>query len=392
MTDYYELLGVAQGASADEIKKAYRKQALKYHPDRNNGSSDAEEKFKTVTEAYEVLRDPQKRQIYDQYGAEGLRRGGAGGAGFQGFDFAEAINVFMRDFGGMGGMGGFEEVFGGGRRRGGGGRTVRRGQHIKVQVPLTLGEVLTGVNRTLRVSLLDPCDNCSGTGGKDGAEPKPCAACGGSGQEQVVQRSILGQMVSVQACRSCGGEGSVIHDPCPSCRGDGRTRQQREVEVEIPPGVSSEHYITLRGKGHAGPRGGPRGDIAVLLEVQEDPRFHREGDDLLLHLPVTFSQAALGDELQVEALDGMLELEIPPGAQSGEILRVRGRGLPRLQRSGRGDLLVRVLIWTPQRLTKEQREVFQRLKETEESAPERVEEDEERRGFWSRVKEAFTAG
>ncbi|MGD2068119.1 MAG: molecular chaperone DnaJ [Gemmatimonadota bacterium] len=383
--DYYELLGVPRDASADDIKKAYRKLALEHHPDRNDGSKEAEERFKEITEAYEVLRDDEKRALYDRYGQQGLKgaRGGFGAGA--GFDFADAIEIFMRDFGGFGGFG---DVFGG--RRGARRRGPERGQTIKVQVDLTLREVARGVTKKVALSLLDPCDLCDGTGAEGGREAPPCPNCGGSGQERVVQRSMLGQLVSVQPCRRCRGEGRIIDDPCSRCHGDGRVRSEREIEVEIPPGVSSENYITLRGRGSVGPRGGPRGDVVVLLDVEEDPRFARDGATLVHQLPVTFAQAALGDEVEVPTVDGTAVLTVPAGVQSGTLLRLRGEGLPELEGSRRGDLLVRVVLWTPERLTHEQEEAFRRLREVEEAAPERIERRGGKGGFWSRVKEAFT--
>lgn len=384
MADYYERLGISRDAGAEEVKKAYRKLALKYHPDRNDGSKEAEARFKEVTEAYEVLRDPEKRAMYDRYGEQGLK-GGPGGAGFGGFDFADAIEVFMRDFGGFGG---FEEVFGG--RRGGGGRQrPGRGQTVRARVPLTLQEVVTGVKKNIRVALLDPCEECGGTGAAPGTSPVPCRNCGGTGEERQVQRSVFGQFVSVGPCRVCGGEGRMVEEPCPACKGDTRVRTEQEVEVEIPAGVSSENFLTLRGQGNAGPRGGPRGDIVVLLEVKDDPRFVRDGENLLYQLPVTFTQAALGDEVEVPTVTGKVRLTIPPGTQSGEILRLRGQGLPGLHGRGRGDELVRVKVWIPRRLTREQEEILEQLREVEEAPPENAGE-EGGGGFWSRVKEAFS--
>ncbi len=384
MADYYERLGVGRTASTDEVKKAYRKLALKYHPDRNEGSKEAEARFKEVTEAYEVLRDPEKRATYDRFGEQGLR-GAGGGSGFGGFDFADAIEVFMRDFGGFAG---FEEIFGG-RRGGGSRREPGKGQTLRVRLPLTLKEVATGVKKKIRVAVLDSCGTCDGSGAAPGSQPVPCRNCGGSGEERQVQRSVFGQFVSVAPCRACGGEGRIIEEPCSACNGDGRTREERDVEVEVPPGVSSENFLTLRGQGNAGPRGGPKGDIIVLLEVQDDPRFKRDGEHLLHELPITFSQAALGDQVEVPTVEGTVRLTIPAGIQSGEVLRLRGQGLPGLHGRGRGDQLVRVRIWTPQKLSREQERVLREFRELEERPPEDAGKEEER-GFWSKVKEAFS--
>jgi molecular chaperone DnaJ len=384
MSDYYERLGISRDASTEDVKKAYRKLALKYHPDRNEGSKDAEARFKEVTEAYEVLRDSEKRATYDRYGEQGLR-GGPGGSGFGGFDFADAIQVFMRDFGGFGG---FDEIFGG-RSAGGRSRDPGKGQTLRVRLPLTLKDVATGVTKKLRVAVLDSCDECGGSGAAPGTSPAPCRNCGGSGEERHVQRSVFGQFVSVGPCRSCGGEGRIIEETCGKCRGDGRVRTERELDVDVPPGVSSENFLTLRGKGNVGQRGGTRGDIIVLLEVQEDPRFLRDGENLVFELPITFAQAALGAEVEVPTVEATVRLTVPPGIQSGEALRLRGQGLPGLHGRGRGDQMVLIRVWTPRKLNKDQERVFRELGELEDAPPEEAGRPEEK-GFWSKVKEAFS--
>ena len=383
MADYYQILGVPRDADVEQIKKAYRKLALEHHPDRNDGDKDAEERFKEITQAYEVLRDADKRSVYDRYGEQGLK---GGPAGMGGFDFSDAIEIFMRDFGGLGG---FADMFGG-RAGGRGGQTVRQGAQIRVKLPLTLHDVAHGATKTVRIAVLSPCDACNGSGASPGSSPERCPTCQGTGEERLVQRSVFGQFVSVHPCRRCGGEGVVISKPCQRCQGEGRLRDRKEVSVEVPPGVTSENYITLRGQGNAGPRGGPAGDIVVLLEVQEDPRFVRDGTHLVLELPVTFSDAALGTDAEVPTVDASITLQVPPGVQTGTVLRVRGQGLPALEGRTKGDLLVRIIVWTPERLTPEQESLYRRLKEIEEPAPQRV--DGERKGFWSKVKEAFGAG
>ena len=383
MTDYYQRLGVSRDADSERIKKAYRKLALQYHPDRNDGSKEAEEKFKEVTEAYEVLRDSEKRSVYDRYGEQGLK-GSPGMGGFGGFDFSDALEIFMRDFGGFGGM---EDLFGASRTRRRG-LDVRKGQGLRVRLPITLKEVAAGAEKRLRVALLESCELCGGSGAAGESGPVPCPTCGGSGEERHVQRSMFGQFMSVSPCRMCGGEGQVIEEPCTRCHGDGRERVEREVTVEVPQGVTSENFITLRGKGNAGPRGGPRGDIAVLLDVEDDPRFVRDGTTVLFELPVTFGQAALGDEVDVPTVAGKVRLTIPAGIQSGEVLRIRGQGLPGLHGRGQGDQLVRVIVWTPKDMGPEQRDLLERLSEVEDPAPEQVEPG--KRGIWDRVKEAFS--
>jgi len=381
--DYYQRLGVPRTADVDQIKKAYRKLALQHHPDKNPDSPEAVERFKEITEAYEVLRDPDKRSVYDRYGEQGLR-GGGGAAGFGGFDFSDAIEVFMRDFGGFGGFSDAQ-----GRGRGGAGNR-RQGAPLRVRLPLTLRDVVHGTTKTVRVAVLETCDGCDGSGAAPGTAPEPCATCQGTGEERHVQRTVFGQFVSVQPCRSCGGEGVVIRQTCNRCQGEGRTREKKDLSVEVPPGVSSENYITLRGQGNVGPRGGPRGDVVVLLAVEDDPRFVREGSHLVHELPITFSRAALGARVEVPTVDGSTSVDLPPGIQSGSLVRIRGEGLPELEGRGRGDLLVRVVVWTPQDLSPQQEEIYRRLQDIEDPAPARMEG--ERKGFWSKVKEAFRTG
>ncbi|HEX6066554.1 MAG TPA: molecular chaperone DnaJ [Longimicrobiales bacterium] len=381
MRDYYEILGVSKNDDADAIKKAYRKLALQYHPDRNQGSQEAEGKFKEATEAYEVLRDPEKRAAYDRFGHAGVRGSGAGAGGFQGFDFADALNIFMRDFGGFG-MG---DIFGGaGQRRGG----PRRGADLRVRLPLTLEEVANGSKKTIKLNVSDPCEGCSGTGAANGAQPVRCTTCGGSGEIRRVQRSFLGQMVSVSPCPACGGEGQRIEKLCEKCNGRGVQSGEKTVEVEVPAGVSSGDYLTLRGQGNAGPRGAPRGDILVVMEVEDDERFMRDGNDLIYELPITYTQAALGSDVEIPTVGGTARVKIPAGIQSGRLLRLRGKGLPHLQGAGRGDMIVRVIVWIPSELNAEQAALLQKLAKIETKAPTKLTADDDR-GFWSKVKEAF---
>jgi molecular chaperone DnaJ len=381
MRDYYEILGVARDADADTIKRAYRQLALKYHPDRNPGSPEAEEQFKQATEAYEVLRDGEKRAAYDRFGHAGVRSGA--GAGFAGFNFADALEIFMRDFGGFGGI---DDLFTGqrrGRRSGARGR----GSDLRVKLPLSLAEVASGAHKTLKIRIHEPCEKCGGSGAAPGSKAVRCATCGGAGEVRRVQRSFLGQLVSVTVCPACNGEGQTIEQVCPDCGGRGVQGAEKKFEVDVPPGVNSGDYITLRGQGNAGARGGARGDILVVLEVEDDPRFMRDGADLVYELAITFSQAALGAEVEVPTVTGTAKLKIAAGTQSGHMLRLRGKGLPQLQGTGRGDMIVRVLVWTPTELTPRQDELFRQLAEVESAAPER--DGREDRGFWSRVREAL---
>ena len=379
MSDFYSVLGVQRAASDDDIKKAYRKLAMQYHPDRNNGSREAEEKFKEITEAYDVLRDPNKRAAYDRYGEAGLR-GGAGGAGFHHVDLSEALGIFMRDFGAFSGLG---DLFGaaGGRRQG----NSRAGSDVKLTVELSLQEVATGVQKTFNAKLLDPCDRCEGSGAEQGTKAQRCTTCGGSGEVRRAQRSFFGQFVSVAPCPTCAGEGTVIAAPCKKCKGEGRTRGDHSIPVQIPAGVATGQYMTLRGRGNAGPRGGPRGDVLVVFDVADDPRFERDGEDLYCEVLVSYPQLVLGDDVEVPAVTTTVSLRIPPGTQSGQVFNVRGRGLPRVNASGVGDLHVRVQLWTPDSVTRDEEALLRKLAETH-KAPQSRE-----KGFWTRMKEALGA-
>ena len=378
MSDYYRVLGVPRDADDAAIKKAYRKLAMQYHPDRNNGDQGAEARFKEISEAYEVLRDSQRRQLYDRYGEQGLRGAAGQQAGFHPFDLSEALNIFMRDFGGFGG---FDEIFGGRRTA----QAERRGNDLRATVGLSLADVAKGVKKQLKYKVLVPCETCGGSGAKTGKGAATCGTCNGSGEVRRAQRSIFGQFVSVSPCPTCAGEGRIITDPCEICRGDGRKRVERTVSVDVPPGVSSNNYITLRGQGHAGPRGGPAGDLVVVLEVEEDERFERHGDDLVVDLPVSFSQAALGAELAVPTPYGDETVRVPPGTQAGTVIRLRGRGLPHLGSASKGDLHVRLAVWTPERLTPEQERLFRALGELEGEPP----VGKVGRSFWDRMREAL---
>jgi len=375
VSDFYALLGVARTASEVDIKKAYRKLAMEYHPDRNS-SAGAEAKFKEITEAYEVLRDPQKRSAYDRYGKAGVS--GSGGFGFHHVDLSEALNIFMRDFGGLSG---FESIFGGGRNR----ADDRRGQDIRVTVRLTLTEVALGVKKTVKIKSLERCATCDGSGAKAGTRPVTCSTCAGSGEVRRAARSMFGQFISVSPCPTCGGEGNMVVDPCETCRGEGRLRGERTVQVEIPAGVSTNNYLTLRGQGAAGPRRGQNGDLLVMLDIKDDDRFERQGDDLIYDLPLSFSQAALGGEHSVPTPYGDERLRVPAGTQPETLLRLKGKGLPVLGHEGKGDLLVRVHVWTPERLTEEQEQLFRELSKLEGEPPKRAP------GFWSKIKEALGA-
>ena len=378
MADFYEVLGVARGASDDEIKKAYRKMAMQYHPDRNGGSKDAEERFKAISEAYDVLRDPNKRAAYDRYGEAGLR-GGPGG--FHHVDLSEALSIFMRDFGFAGG--GFQDLFSTARQGAG---SIRTGADVKVEVEMTLAESATGIERKLQLKLLDSCDRCAASGAEPGTTPQRCTTCNGSGEVRRAQRSFFGQFVSVSPCPTCSGQGTVIASPCKKCRGDGRIRADREIAIRVPPGVASGQYMTLRGVGNVGPRKGERGDVIVVFEGEDDPRFERDGEDLYTEVLVSYPQLVLGAEIEVPGVSGPLTLRLPAGTQSGHVFHLRGRGMPRVNSGGVGDLHVRVQLWTPDQVGDEERQLVEKLATLARTPPATRE-----KGFWARMKEALGA-
>jgi molecular chaperone DnaJ len=374
VSEFYAILGVTREATEADIKKAYRKLAMDYHPDRNS-EPDAEAKFKALTEAYEVLKDPDKRARYDRYGKAGLGGNSGGGGGFHHVDLSEALNIFMRDFGG------FESMFGGG----GGRAEPRRGQDIRVSVKITLQEVATGAKRTIKLKSLDHCAECAGTGARKGTRPTQCATCKGTGEVRRAARSMFGQFVSVSPCPTCAGEGQVIRDPCEACRGEGRVRSEKTVSVEIPAGVNENNYLTLRGQGAVGPRNAPAGDLLVMIEIKDDERFERDGDNLIMDLPLSFSQAALGISLMAPTPYGDEKVTIPAGTQGGTVLKLKGKGLPHLGQAGKGDLLIRTHVWTPENVTDEQARLFRELAKVEGEPPKRS------GGFWSKLKEALGA-
>ncbi len=375
MADFYAVLGVSRDASDDDIKQSYRRLAMQWHPDRNGGSKDAEEKFKTITEAYDVLRDPQKRAAFDRYGEAGLR--GASQAQYEQVDLSDALNIFMRDFGGLG------DMFGGagGRRSG-----PRVGADVKLPLPLTLEEVATGVEKSVVMKVLEACEKCEGSGAEPGTKPTACGTCGGAGEVRRAQRSFFGQFVSVAPCPTCAGEGVVVSSPCKKCRGEGRARAERTLKIQVPAGVATGQYMTMRGAGNVGPRGGTRGDVLVLFEVEDDERFDRDGEDLFSEALVTYSQLVFGAEIKVHGVTGELSLRVPTGTQSGTVFHLRGRGLPRVNASGTGDLHVKVQLWTPQSVDGEEEQAIQRLGTLQGQAPPQRE-----KGFWSKMKEVLGA-
>jgi molecular chaperone DnaJ len=380
--DYYEILGVSRDASVEDLKKAYRKLAVKHHPDKNPGDKAAEEKFKEATEAYEALKDPEKRRQYDQFGHAAFSAGPSGPGGFGGyggFDISDALRAFMRDFGGFHDL---DDLFAGGGRRGRGRRT-QRGQDLQVRLPLTLEEIATGVEKKIKLNTLKQCDRCGGSGSSEGAGRNSCPTCGGAGEIRQVSRSILGQF-NVTNCPTCGGEGEIITNPCTDCSGQGRVRGTTTLTVKVPAGVSAGNYIPLRQAGNAGPRGGQAGDVIVVIEEKEHDLFLRHRNDIVYEMPISVAQAALGDEVTVPTLEGTAPLSIPAGTQSEKIFRLSGRGIPNLNSRGRGDLLVKVTVWIPSKLTAEQRRLFESLARTEGLKPPRTD-----RSFFEKLRQTL---
>lgn len=375
--DYYEVLGVERAATQDDIKKAYRKKAFEHHPDRNPGNKEAEERFKEATEAYEVLHDEEKRRNYDRFGHSGMDGGfgGGGAGGAQGFDLSDALRAFMRDFGS------FDDLFGGGG--GDMGQRARQGQNLQIRLKLTLEEILKGTSKKIRLKRLVTCSTCSGSGAKAGSKPTTCPECRGSGQVRRVQRSILGQFMSVTTCPRCRGLGEIVSDPCPTCKGEGRVEATETISVDIPAGVQEGNYIPIPGKGHVGPRGGPAGDLIIVIEETPHPVFERHGDDVVCEVPVHFTTLALGGKIDVPTINGTARLEIPQGTQTHRIFRLRGQGLPRVHSSRRGDELVRVVVWTPKKLSSEEKTLLEKMAQIESPPP------KPHKGLFERIRESF---
>jgi molecular chaperone DnaJ len=374
--DYYEVLGVGRSASDEDIKKAYRKLALQFHPDRNK-AEDAVERFKEVTEAYQVLSDAEKRSLYDRFGHQAFDRGAGGG----GVDFGNFVGLNIEEL--------FDSFFGspgthGARQR------VQRGQDLRYDMQLTLEEAVFGVSKEISVNKHATCTRCSGAGMEPGTEPARCPRCEGTGEIRRVQQSLFGQFVNVTLCDRCGGEGSIISEPCVECQGRGAVRTRQTISVDVPAGSDDGLQLRLTGQGEPAPRGGVAGHLYVVLHVQPHRYFKRQGNDLLLEVPINVAQAALGDEFEIPALDGkQIPIKVPAGTQSGRIVRLRGEGVPYLREHGRGDLQVHIRVRTPTDLNDEQRKLLRQLAATfgrSENAP------TENKSFFDKVKDVFSGG
>jgi len=385
--DYYDILGVSKDASATDIKKAYRKLALEYHPDRNPDDEEAEAKFKEASEAYSVLSDEEKRAKYDRFGHRGVGANG-GGAGFR--DVDDIFDAFNDIFGGGAGGTIFEDIFAGQR----GGRRSRRrargGTDLRITLPLTLEEISEGTEKKVKVKKLMKCDECDATGARDGdGGYRTCTTCEGRGELRQVSRSVFGQFVNVQPCPNCQGEGRVVEDACPHCRGEGRRRGEETITIPVPAGAMEGNYLSMRGAGNAGLRGGPAGALRVEIEERPHDHFVREELDIYYDHYISFPEAALGTEIEVPTLEGTATLEVDAGTQGGKVLRMRNRGLPELNSQSRGDQLVRIHVWTPQDLSPEQRDTLEEWSDASEFQP-KPGKRKTRKSFFNRVKDVFT--
>ncbi len=377
--DYYEVLGVSKSASKDELKKAYRQLAIQYHPDKNPGDKASEDKFKEAAEAYEVLSNDEKRAKYDRFGhqAMGGNAGGGYGGGFTNMEdiFANFGDIFGGHFGGFGG-------FGGGQSR----QRVNKGTNLRVKVRLNLSEIANGVEKKIKVNKYVPCTHCNGSGAKDSHSKSTCTTCNGSGQVTRVQRTILGQVQTASICPTCDGEGKIITHKCSYCNGEGVTKAEEVITLQIPAGVEEGMQLSVSGKGNAARRGGVNGDLLVLVEEEAHPELIRDGNSLLYNLFVSVPDAILGSAVEIPTIDGKVKVKIDPGTQSGKILRLKGKGLPDVNRYGTGDLLVKINVWIPKTINKEERKVFEKWVKSESFKPEPTSEE---KGFFQRMKEYF---
>lgn len=380
--DYYEILGVSRSASADDIKKAYRKIAMKYHPDRNPDDKEAEEKFKEAAEAYEVLSDANKKARYDQYGHAGMS--GAGGFGGGSMNMDDIFSNFGDIFG--------DDIFGsffGGQRRGGQRRSGgARGSNLRVKLKLTYAEIASGVKKTIKVKKYVTCNPCSGTGAKDSGSVQTCPTCHGSGQVRKVSNTFLGQMQTVTTCPTCNGSGSSITSKCGNCKGDGRVYGEETIQIDVPAGVMEGMQMSMSGKGNAGERNGAAGDLLIMIEEEKHPELTREGLNLQYILTISFPDAVLGTQAEVPTVDGIAKIKIPAGTQSGKIFRLKGKGFPEVNGYEKGDQLIVVKVWTPQELSSEEKDFIERMKNSPRFQP--GEDSKKEKSFFDRIKDVFS--
>lgn len=379
--DYYEILGVSRNAAQDEIKKAYRKVAIKFHPDKNPDNPEAEDKFKEAAEAYEILSNPDKRERYDRFGHQGVGGAAGGGFGGGGMNMDDIFSQFGDIFGGGGSP--FESFFGGGSNRG---QRQRKGSNLRIKLKLSLDEVAHGSEKKIKVKRYVSCDECGGNGAKNGTAVRACPTCSGTGQVRKVVNTMLGQMVSSSTCPTCGGEGKTIEDRCSKCRGEGRILQEETINVKIPEGVGEGMQLSMSGKGNVPKRGGIPGDLLIVIEEKEDPDLKRDGTNIVHDLYLSFIDAALGTSVEVPTIDGQVKIKIDPGTQSGKILRLRGKGIPDINGYGHGDQLIHVNIWTPKDLTDKEKDILSSLKDSPNFKPSPGKSE---KSFFEKMKEFF---
>jgi molecular chaperone DnaJ len=380
--DYYEILGVSKSSSADEIKKSYRKVAMQFHPDRNPGDKEAEEKFKEAAEAYEVLSDQDKRAQYDRYGHAGVN--GRGGGGAHGMNMDDIFSNFGDIFG--------DDIFGsffggGGRQRSGGRARGTRGSNLRIKLKMNYEEIAKGANKTVKVKKYTTCSSCTGSGAKDKNSIQNCGTCNGTGQVRKVTNTFLGQMQTVGTCPTCNGEGSTITSKCTSCKGEGRVYTEETINIDIPAGVQDGMQLSLSGKGNAGERGGAPGDLIVLIEEEQHPELQRDNLNVIYDMYISFTDAVFGANPEVPTIDGRAKIKIPAGTQGGKIFRLKGKGFPAINSYEKGDQLIHVNVWTPQTLTAEEKEMMEKLKDAKNFQPQ---PEKNEKSFYAKVKEMFS--
>ncbi len=379
--DFYEILGISKNASADEIKKAYRKVAMQFHPDRNPGDKPAEEKFKEAAEAYEILSDQDKRSQYDRFGhsAFGAGRGGGGFSGMNTEDiFSQFGDIFGDDV--------FGNFFGGGRGNRGGRSKGVRGNNLRIKIKVNFEEIAKGTTKTIKVKKYVSCSTCNGSGAKDKNSVQTCGTCGGNGQVKRVQNTFLGQMQTVTTCPACNGEGNTITNKCTSCKGEGRVYGEETVTLDIPAGVQDGMQLSMSGKGNIGERGGSSGDLIILIEEEEHEQLQRDGLNVAFDLFVSFPDAVFGTQIEVPTIDGRAKIKIPPGTQSGKIFRLKGKGFPGINSYEKGDQLIHVNVWTPQHVSSEEKDILEKMQSSQNFQPH---PDKNDKSFWEKIRETF---